>query len=472
MRHWRHLAVRLWQSPVVWSWGFNGLRLGTGVLLLPLLLRLPSSDFGFYYVFLSLSALVPLLDLGFLTSIDRAISSAMSGTKSLQVEGVADRAPGQVVAPNYDLLWKLLDATRRLYRILSVGVLLLLGAWGSYVVGIGVEESSHPTLTWLAWGLTLAGGVIEMYSGWWNVYLRGLNQVLLCSRILALAFALKFLISIGLLLSGAGLLSVPIASFVSSFLQRHLSRHYSLRFLEGHTCPIIPRAEVISLIKTLWPNSWKTGLYYFSGYIVTSGNTFLCLKFLGPSANATYGLSMHLVAICSTMATVWVQVKWPRAYQMLASGDLDALRGMIQPRFRLMIVTYSFASMVAMLLGPYGLSLLQEAGWTSHKAIVTQPWLLLLFITGLLELHLTFWGMIIIAGNRLPFLWPSVVTNTLSLLAAIVMLQFTSLGMGALVLAPLLCGSTFNYWWWAGEGSRVLKTRWHSFVIGGGWQRR
>ena len=465
MKQSRQLFIRLWESPVMWSWGFNGLRVGIGVLLLPLLLALPKSDLGIYYVFLGLSALVPLLDLGFLTSIDRAISYAMSGAKTLHADGVAERSPDQAISPNYDLLWKLLDATRRLYKILSMGVLLFLGAWGSYVVNMRVEETSTPTLTWWAWGLTLAGGVIEMYSGWWNVYLRGLNQVLLCSRILTLAFTLKFLISAGLLLSGGGLLSMPIASFVSSFLQRYLSRHYSLRFLEGHPCPIISRAEVNSLVKTLWPNSWRTGLYYFSGYIATYGSTFLCLIFLGLGANAAYGLSMQLITISSTMASVWVQVKWPKTYQMLASGECIAVKEMIQPRFRLMIVTYLLAGIIVMLLGPHILEMLHQAGWTRHQAIVDQPWLTLLFIVGLLELHQTFWNMIIIAGNRLPFLWPSVITSTFSFLAALAMLQITSYEIGAFALAPLLCGCVFNYWRWAAVGSRALKTDWYSFAI-------
>ena len=122
-----HLSLfrRLWHSAVGWSWAFNGLRLASGVLLLPLLLHLPASDFGFYYVFLSLVALAPLLDMGFLASIDRAISYAMGGATELRAQGMVPTG-SMDAPPNFPLLWQLLDATRTLYRYLSLGVILIL----------------------------------------------------------------------------------------------------------------------------------------------------------------------------------------------------------------------------------------------------------------------------------------------------------------------------------------------------------
>jgi hypothetical protein len=62
----RHLINRTYNSAVAWSWVMNGLRLASGVLLLPLLLHyLNEADFGMYFVFLHLGALVPILDFGF-----------------------------------------------------------------------------------------------------------------------------------------------------------------------------------------------------------------------------------------------------------------------------------------------------------------------------------------------------------------------------------------------------------------------
>jgi hypothetical protein len=67
--------------------------------------------------------------------------------------------------------------------------------------------------------------------------------------------------------------------------------------------------------------------------------------------------------------------------------------------------------------------------------------------------------------NRLPFLWPTVITNVCSLMLAMALLQFTPLKMGALILAPLLAGIVFNYWHWAIAGPASVGTTWWRFVF-------
>ena len=37
--------------------------------------------------------------------------------------------------------------------------------------------------------------------------------------------------------------------------------------------------------------------------------------------------------------------------------------------------------------------------------------------------------------------------------------------LGALVLAPLLAGGVFNYWYWVGFGARFLGTDWPRFLF-------
>src|SRR2546423_6153108 len=60
-------ARRIWNSAVFWTWIYNGVRLASGVLLLlPLLNRyLSKEDFGMYWHFIYMVALVPLLDATF-----------------------------------------------------------------------------------------------------------------------------------------------------------------------------------------------------------------------------------------------------------------------------------------------------------------------------------------------------------------------------------------------------------------------
>jgi O-antigen/teichoic acid export membrane protein len=451
---------RLWGSAVVWSWAFNGLRLASSILLLPILsVVLTEADFGFYWILVSFVALMPLLDLGFGTAVGRSIGYAVGGASEIREQGV-DSAENVGREPNYPLLWQLLFTTRIAYRLLALGTFVILGAWGTYWTGRHVGQSSDALHTWIAWGLTLAGGVFEMYAGWWNVYLRGLNQVLICSRIYVLAFALRLCLASLLLLAGAGLLSVPIGTLLSSLVQRVLSRRYVLRILSSHPPPVVDRAEVIALFRTMWPNSWRVGLHCLSYCLVPHGTTVICLNALGLAANAQYGLSLQIMTILYGMTSVWVAVKWPQIAQQLVRREIGSLRQTLRIRMLLQLGSFVLMAAVAIAVIPAALNWFQTG-----KNVIPQPWLTLMAVTAFLDLHSNTWVTFISVGNRLPFIWYTILTNAASVVLAYVLISTTSLGFGALVLAPLVANLTCNFWRWPIEGARMLETNWRSFMF-------
>jgi hypothetical protein len=459
-RRFTAFVARLWKSAVVWSWGFNGLRLASGLLMLPLLLRLlPNPDLGFYYVLLSLAAIAPVLDLGLSVSIGRSVNYAMGGAKELRAYGLEPRdlADG---TPNSALLWKLLHATRALYRLLALVLFVALGIVGTYIVSLRVDETSQPSVTWLSWGAALLNAVFDLYSSWWNSFLRNMNQVLVSGRILFLAYALKLVLACGLLLLGWGLLSVPVAGLFSCLVIRQLSRRACLRALPSHTSAPPSRAETFSLVRTLWPTSWRAGLQNGSGCLTTSLYAIICLKIFGLAANAEYGLSLQIATIIQGMALVWTGVKWPLVGQYRARHDHTALRRLLWPRVWLQSITFIVLALIAYVLAPY---LLQWIG--SDKKILPSGWFLLLLFNAFLETQIVFWTTLLSMENRIPSLWAVVTTNAAALVLVLLLVNFTHLHLGAFVLAPLLAGSLFNYWFWAKEGARSLQTTWLQFTF-------
>lgn len=459
-RSFRSFVRRLWNSTVIWSWAFNGLRLGSGLLLLPLLLLLlPTKDLGFYWVLLSLTAISPLLDLGLSISIGRSVNYAMGGAKELRAFGlhVEDLGDGK---PNFPLIWKLLHTTRALYRVLALLLLVVMGAIGTYVVGLQVQETSHPWLTWLSWGLALCSAVFDLYFGWWGTLLGNMNQVLTCARILFLSHLIKIILACSFLLLGWGLVSVPAAGFLTSFINRQLSRRAAMKLLPSHDYPAPSRAEIISLLRILWPNSWRAGLQISSGYVRNLVTINICALAFGLGASAEYGLSFQIVGIIQGMALVWTSVKWPLVGQYRARHDHVALHRLLWPRIWLQSGTFIVLAALAYELGPH---LLHWLG--SGKRMLPGGLFLLLLLTGFLETQLVFWTTLLSMENRIPSLWPMVATNLATLLLMLVLSKATPFGLGALVLAPLLTGSLFNYWFWAKAGAKSLQTSWWRFTF-------
>jgi hypothetical protein len=406
--------------------------------VLPLLIQcLSKPDFGMYFVLFSLSALIPIVDFGFSLSIGRAVSYAMGGATELKPQGFLPSESN--AGPNDMLLWQLLHVTRKLYRVLALGTLVLLGLFGTGMVALRVNETSSPTLTWLAWGVTLLAAVWEIYTGWWNVFLRSMNQVLVGTRIFAITLAIRIVLACVLLLLDAGLLSVPVASLVSSFLLRTLSRRLVMRHLG------IPPSDLDQSL---------------SAYLSTYANTLVCQAVFGLAASAEYGFSLQLINISVSMAAVWIAVKWPLIGQYRVKQDNAALRRLIWPRVWLLYLTYLGLALAAILVVP---ALLQ---WThSGKALLPAVLLGLLALNGFLEMNFSFWGTLISTENRTPFVRPAVISNLTSFVIVLILVHTTHLGLAAFVLAPLVVGCLYNYWKWPREGACSIGTSWLAFLL-------
>jgi hypothetical protein len=453
------MGSRIWNSGVFWLWGFNGLRLSSGLLLLPLLVhQLSDADLGLYYGLLNLLTIVPVLDMGMASSVERNVSYVMGGARQLVAHGLS--TPGETHdAPNHRLLWQLLHATRAYYRAISVIFFLLFAGLGTFLLADKIPQTTSPGLSWAAWIIALGTACLEIYAGWWNVFLRGMNQVVVSARIQFLAHSVRLFLGIVLLLAGAGLPSVFIGSAVASLLARHLSRRACQRHLPADSAPA-NRSEIKSILRILWPSGWRVGVQLSSGYLLTVMLLQLCTERYGLAGYSVYGLSLQVVWIIQGIALVWITVKWPLVGQYRARHDHAALRQVLWSRLWFQAGTYVVLALIAHQLGP---ALLE---WSqTNKQLMPPPWFLALLIAGFFDSQVTFWTTLLSTENRVPSVWPISFTNLVSLVLVFVLLQTTSIGLGAFALGPLLAGALFNYWFWPLAGARNLKTTWLRFMF-------
>lgn len=465
---------RLLHSPVLWSWAFQGLRVASGLILLPLVLRpeiMGGNDLGMYWVFMELSSLVILFDFGFSPSVGRNVSYAMAGATHLKAEGLVDTPAGG--QPNRALLWQLLHSTQRLFLVLSLAALVVIGIVGSLTVASRVQETSHPELTWTAWALVLGASVLEIYAGWWNTYLRGLNQVLPSARIAAIAYALRLVLASGFLIAGWGLMALPVAGLISSTVHRSFSKRRCLAFL-GAAPATVPSE---SLLAVLWPNSWRTGLQFLSVYLATRANTLICSHYLGLNVTSSYGLTAQVTQLISSMALVWCSVKWPLVGQLGKLQNTEALRKLLWPRLWMQTLTFLVLALAAVPIGPLALEFLR-----SERQLLPTGMFLGMLAYGFFETQFVFWTTLLsLVRNRIPSLWPTVITNVTTIL--LVFLLFRRLGvapsdpndisewlrqgLSILTFTPLAVAALFNFWFWPILGARELRTRWLRFMVTG-----
>lgn len=447
---------RIANSTVVWSWVFTALRLAKGLVILPLVMhQFSTAEVGMYMVLLNLAGLAVVVDFGFGPTIGRFISYAMGGARDLASHGVPKA--GSVEGPNYPLMWNLLATTRRLYGYLALALLVILGVGGTLYVEYLLRREQlvspefSPFIPRLAWLTTLLSTVLDIYSNWWAIYLRGLNEVRKAAQIGTVAMAVNFVISVALLLGGAGLLSLPLAAMASNLVQRRYNRLACLKLLPPK--PPVQDVELRKHFALLWPSSWRLGVQLISGSLVTQLSLLLCAKWFHLDAAAKYGPSVMLMGIASSMAYVWVATKWPEISQYRARHELGAIQRVLWARVWLQMGTFVLLAGAVVLIAP---DFLHWVG--KDKELLPTPWLLVLALAGFLDSQFNVWGTLISTENRLPYLWPTVATNVAGLGLALALVRWTDFGVGALVLGPLLAGALFNYWFWPLEGARGIGT--------------
>jgi hypothetical protein len=314
-------------------------------------------------------------------------------------------------------------------------------------------------MTCIAWWTTLAATVFDIYSNWYGIYLRSMNRVLESTRYGVMAYAVRLTLTASMLLAGMGLISFPAATLVSSGILRWFTRRECLRLLGNH--PRERVADFAAYMKLLWPNSWKVGLQVMSSYFIRSANTHVCSLLLGLHATATYGLSLQLIEVAVQMSMVWITVKWPAIGICRAKHDSEGVRRILWPRLWAQNLTFIFLATGVLLFAP----------WLVHqfpgKSVLPAAWLGLCVLNSFLEMQFTVWGTLILTENRIPFLWPAVISNLASFSISITLILSTDLGLGALVLGPLISGCAFNYWFWPFYASRRLQVPLLGFLLGG-----
>ena len=150
---------------------------------------------------------------------------------------------------------------------------------------------------------------------------------------------------------------------------------------------------------------------------------------------------------------MWTSVKWPVIGQYLARQDHKAVRQVLRPRVWIQSLTFLALALALVSIGPL---LLEWVGRGKH--MLPQRWLVLLALDAFFAMQFSLWGTFLSLQNRLPYLWYTVATNAVSLLLSLSLVRLTPLGLGALVLGPLVAGAMFDYWYWPPFAARTVGT--------------
>ena len=443
---------RVYRSAVAWTLVFAAVRSCGNLLVLPLMVRrLSQEDLGFWYVFLSLAGISALVDMGFFTSMSRAAAYLWAGAEKLERFGITPAREEVTVTrePNYRLLADLVKTMRLYYVWLALLVTAVMATFGTAWI---LHQSHHfmeSRAILASWLLFLGAIFLNTVSGMWHPLLSGINQVRLNQQILIWGLLANYAATFLGLLLGAGLLA-PVLGYLMMGLVSRIAAQVMFDRLTQATRFRRSARWSASLLTTLWPTAWRTGIVTIGIYATLNLSTLICTAFLGLKTAASFGLSLQLVLAAMSVATGFFIVKIPLIAQLQAQGRRSEISQIVFPRMRWFWAVYIALSAIAVFFGePILRDLLHSNTPLLSRAVFTG----LFFVIGL-EGHHAIFRELTLTSNQNPFATPVIISGALIVCLSIILVG--RIGIWGVIIAPGIVQICFNNWWTVLVGLRSI----------------
>lgn len=304
-----HYASLIWHSPTFATWGGLAVRMSGLCIVVPLVLnRFPVEEASIWFLFLTLQALLALVDFGFAPSFVRAVAyaRARSGAESTVSSG---RLPA---GDTPDVI-----ATMRfVYNWLGVAAFLLIGIAGTLALIVPIARSHDQLAAWGAWGLIVAGSVAIFRNGMYCSYLQGAERIAVYRRWEMVIESLSLLASIAALISGAGLFVVvligQLAAILGFAVNRLLAHHYApAGAWHG------PRKNPV-VLNNILSVAWRSGLGILMTFGVVHGSGVVVAQIAPPAEVAGYLLALRLMQAIVNFSYVPFSMRIPTLARLYA----------------------------------------------------------------------------------------------------------------------------------------------------------
>jgi len=449
--------MQIGKKDILWNFLATFMRVASGLIVLPLVLRLLSTDeVGLWAVFLSISSLSILLDFGFSNSFTRNITYIFSGVKALKAEGyhTTNNSDNSV---DYGLLKSVITAMKRYYGIIAVIFLAVFIVASPFYFTDILEEKytgSNKSEVWIAW--YTYGGLVayQIYTFYYNSLLAGRGFVKKLNQIVIISQASRILSSVFFLLLGFGLLSLVIGQLVSDIVNRILAYQafYDKTLRKQLKDAIL--TPVNAIMKVMTPNAIKIGVTTLGSFFLGKGIIFFAVKNLTLGEIASYSTTKQMIDLIMSLSTIWFSTFYPKLTMHRVNEEMIDAKRMYLKGNLAMLGVYIVCGIGLIVVGPFLLNVIH-----SKTQLLTTTMIFVLLLGALFDSNQNMATSFLLTGNEVPFMKPTIYTGILSLCILLFGLYFTKIGVWAMIIAPFIALSVYSYWKWPLVVSKQLKIK-------------
>ncbi len=431
------------KKDVAWGYLATFFSVGAGLILLPFILHKMSAEtVGIWNIFQTITVLVFLLDFGFRPSFARNLSYIFSGVKSLQTIGVCQADESHEV--DYSLLKGTIHAMKTFYRWVALGTLLLLLTAGTAYFWFILQKytgDKHDAM--VAWVILVAVNCYNIYTLYYDSLLTGKGYIKRNQQITIAGQATYLIVAVILIYAGFGLTAIVSAQFLSYIIKRTLSRKVFYTQDMREALQNAEEQDYKQILRVITPNSLRVGLTNLGGFVVTKSALFIGTAFLSLTEIAAYGITMQVIDIMARCGGVMYQSYIPRLAQCRAERDILSLKRYYRLSVTALLVIYLVGGLAFVGLGDWALNIIR-----SDTHFLPTAMLCAVLVISLLEQNHVLAANFIMADNKIPFMWPSLISGAATIGLLLLFLDTFNMGLWGMILAPGLAQLAYQNWRW------------------------
>lgn len=437
--------MEIGRKDVVWNFIATTMRVASGVIVLPLVLRLLSKEeVGLWNIFLIIGSLATLLDFGFSSSFSRNITYIFSGVKELKPTGYSTIAETDK-SIDYNLLKSVISAMRRYYGILALTFLFLFIVASPFYLShvLLPKYTGNKIEIWLAWftyGILVA---YQLYTYYFSSLLVGRGFIKKNLQITIIGQASRILSSIIFLLLGFGIISLVIGQLVSDIVNRILcyTAFYDKNIkVELKQATSIPVAEIM---KIMTPNAVRIGVttigwFLFNKLIVLIAPVYLTLPQIG-----SYGTTKQIVELIISFGSLWFSTYYTKITQHRVSDNMYELKRMYIKSKIIQVAVFAACGAGFIFLGPILLTLIH-----SKTQLLPSAMIFVFLLFAYLDSNQSISSSLLLSGNEVPFMKSALFTGIITICLLFTFLNATTIGVWSMILAPGISQLLYQDWKW------------------------
>ncbi|MBB3187831.1 O-unit flippase-like protein [Microbacter margulisiae] len=436
--------MQIGRKDVAWNFAATFMRIASGLIVLPLVLRLlPSQEVGLWNIFLTIGSIAILLDFGFSNAFARNITYIFSGVKELKAEGyvAVDQNDSSI---DYGLLRSVINAMRRYYGILA-GAFLLLFILASpfYLRSVLEKYNGNTHVVWVAWFTYGTLVAYQLYTFYYGALLTGRGFVKKNMQIIVAAQSARIIITAIFLLNGLGLMSLVVGMFISDIINRTLSYlafyDKEIKYQIKHSTAMPVRA----IMKIMTPNAIKIGLTSVGGFLINKAVILIAPLYLSLTDIASYGTTKQFIDLIASIGSIWFTTYYPKMTLYRVNNEIDGVKRLYTKSKIFLIGSFIVMGTGLIIAGPPVLQFIH-----SKTHLLPDVMIFVCLIIGFLETNHGISGALLLTKNEVPFVKASLLSGTGTIILLLLGLKVTSLGIWSMLLAPGLAQATYQNWKW------------------------